>query len=105
MTNANFRCSLIADLNPLLLTHRTVPLSNNLCFLAYTYTKHLHILAEYLPILDIYAHPVDELHSGYAPHIHTVGECNMRTVSIFKNGNNRAICRPRDLDFEGVSEL
>lgn len=29
----------------------------------------------------------------------------MRTVSIFKNGNNRAICRPRDLDFEGVSEL
>lgn len=29
----------------------------------------------------------------------------MRTVSIFKNGNNRAIHLPRDLDFEGVSEL
>ncbi|EPY7450840.1 type II toxin-antitoxin system VapB family antitoxin [Klebsiella pneumoniae] len=29
----------------------------------------------------------------------------MRTVSIFKNGNNRAIRLPRDLDFEGVSDL
>jgi antitoxin VapB len=29
----------------------------------------------------------------------------MRTVSIFKNGANRAILLPRDLDFEGVSEL
>lgn len=29
----------------------------------------------------------------------------MRAVSIFKNGNNRAICLPHDLDFEGVSEL
>jgi len=29
----------------------------------------------------------------------------VRTVSIFKNGNNRAIRLPRDLDFEGVSEL
>ena len=29
----------------------------------------------------------------------------MRTVSIFKNGNNRAIRLPRYLDFEGVSEL
>ncbi|CAK6157679.1 MULTISPECIES: type II toxin-antitoxin system VapB family antitoxin [Enterobacteriaceae] len=29
----------------------------------------------------------------------------MRTVSIFKNGNNRAIRLPRDLDFEGVSKL
>lgn len=29
----------------------------------------------------------------------------MRIVSIFKNGNNRAIRLPRDLDFEGVSEL
>lgn len=29
----------------------------------------------------------------------------MRTVSIFKNGNNRAIRLPRDMDFEGVSEL
>lgn len=29
----------------------------------------------------------------------------MRTVSIFKKGNNRAIRLPRDLDFDGVSEL
>lgn len=29
----------------------------------------------------------------------------MRTVSIFKNGNNRAIRLPRDLDFDGVNEL
>lgn len=29
----------------------------------------------------------------------------MRTVSIFRNGNNCAICLPRALDFEGVSEL
>ena len=29
----------------------------------------------------------------------------MHTVSIFKNGNNRASRLPRDLDFEGVSEL
>ncbi|MEN4807284.1 type II toxin-antitoxin system VapB family antitoxin [Pantoea agglomerans] len=29
----------------------------------------------------------------------------MRTVSVFKNGNNRAIRIPRDMDFEGVSEL
>lgn len=29
----------------------------------------------------------------------------MRTVSIFKNGNNLAIRLPRDLDFEGVSEM
>ncbi|MEG3743207.1 type II toxin-antitoxin system VapB family antitoxin [Escherichia coli] len=29
----------------------------------------------------------------------------MRTVSIFTNGNNRAIRLPRDLDFEGVSEV
>lgn len=29
----------------------------------------------------------------------------MRAVSIFKNGNNRAICLPHDLDFEGASEL
>ena len=29
----------------------------------------------------------------------------MRTVYIFKNGNNRAIRLPRDMDFEGVSEL
>lgn len=29
----------------------------------------------------------------------------MRTVSIFKNGNNRAVRLPRDMDFAGVSEL
>ncbi|ELY2740329.1 type II toxin-antitoxin system VapB family antitoxin [Cronobacter turicensis] len=29
----------------------------------------------------------------------------MRTVSVFKNGQNRAIRLPRDMDFEGVSEL
>ncbi|MBC8947613.1 MULTISPECIES: type II toxin-antitoxin system VapB family antitoxin [Xenorhabdus] len=29
----------------------------------------------------------------------------MRTVAIFKNGNNRAIRLPKDLDFEGVNEL
>jgi len=29
----------------------------------------------------------------------------MRKVSIFTNGNNRAIRIPRDMDFEGVSEL
>lgn len=29
----------------------------------------------------------------------------MRTVAVFKNGNNRAIRLPRDLDFEGINEL
>ncbi|MBP2170787.1 antitoxin VapB [Erwinia toletana] len=29
----------------------------------------------------------------------------MRTVSVFKYGNNRAIRLPRDLDFSGVSAL
>lgn len=29
----------------------------------------------------------------------------MRIVSVFKNGNNRAIRLPRDMDFEGVNEL
>ncbi len=38
-------------------------------------------------------------------HIPFFREKVMRTVSIFKNGNNRAIRLPRDLDFEGVSEL
>ncbi|HGL6032412.1 TPA: type II toxin-antitoxin system VapB family antitoxin [Klebsiella pneumoniae] len=28
-----------------------------------------------------------------------------KTVSIFTNGNNRAVRIPRDMDFEGVSEL
>ena len=61
------------------------------------------------------------LTSAYTKHMHTPGAMNiipdmhhistltreriMRTVSIFKNGNNRAIRLPRDLDFEGVSEL
>ncbi|KGM28336.1 AbrB/MazE/SpoVT family DNA-binding domain-containing protein [Photorhabdus luminescens] len=29
----------------------------------------------------------------------------MKTVVVFKNGNNRAVCLPHDLDFEGVNEL
>lgn len=29
----------------------------------------------------------------------------MRTVSIFTNGKNRAIRLPRDMDFDGVTEL
>ncbi|ELD2083797.1 AbrB/MazE/SpoVT family DNA-binding domain-containing protein [Enterobacter hormaechei] len=29
----------------------------------------------------------------------------MRTVAVFKNGSNRAVRLPRDLDFEGVNEL
>ncbi|WP_323840081.1 type II toxin-antitoxin system VapB family antitoxin [Photorhabdus africana] len=29
----------------------------------------------------------------------------MRTVVIFKSGNNRAVSLPRDLDFKGVNEL
>jgi len=29
----------------------------------------------------------------------------MRTVSIFKNGNNQAIRLPKDLEFDGVTEL
>lgn len=33
------------------------------------------------------------------------GGKSMCTVSIFKNANNRAIRLPRDLGFEGVSEL
>ncbi|HBO22177.1 type II toxin-antitoxin system VapB family antitoxin [Providencia sp.] len=28
-----------------------------------------------------------------------------KTVSIFRNGNNRAIRLPKDFDFEGVNEL
>ncbi|PHM69541.1 type II toxin-antitoxin system VapB family antitoxin [Xenorhabdus sp. KJ12.1] len=28
-----------------------------------------------------------------------------RTVSVFKNGNNRAIRLPKDFDFDGVNEL
>ncbi|PKF49060.1 type II toxin-antitoxin system VapB family antitoxin [Enterovibrio nigricans] len=29
----------------------------------------------------------------------------MRTVSIFKNGKNQAVRLPKDLEFEGISEL
>jgi len=29
----------------------------------------------------------------------------MRIVSIFKNGGNRAVRLPRDMDFDGVNEL
>lgn len=57
-------------------------------------------------IRNICTHLVPAQHSGSAPQIHIhSGERNMRTVSIFKNGNNRAIRLPRDLDFDGVSEL
>ncbi|MDE8559335.1 type II toxin-antitoxin system VapB family antitoxin [Pantoea vagans] len=30
---------------------------------------------------------------------------NVKTVSVFKNGNSRAIRLPRDFDFEGVNEM
>lgn len=52
------------------------------------YTKHMRIPDAY-----------------YRPERSGLRENIMRTVSIFKNGNNRAIRLPRDLDFEGVSEL
>ena len=29
----------------------------------------------------------------------------MRTVSIFKNGQNQAVRLPKDMEFDGVSEL
>jgi len=29
----------------------------------------------------------------------------MRTISIFKNGNNQAVRLPKDMEFEGISEL
>ena len=29
----------------------------------------------------------------------------MKTVSIFKNGKNQAVRLPRDMEYEGVSEL
>ena len=29
----------------------------------------------------------------------------MRTVSIFKNGKNQAVRLPKDMEFDGVSEL
>lgn len=41
---------------------------------------------------------------GYAAHIRKYSGEIMGTVSIFKNGNNRAIRLPRDLDFEGVND-
>ena len=79
-------------------------------FMVYAYPHHLHMLNLYICIT-----------SAYTKHMHTPGAMNiipdmhhistltreriMRTVSIFKNGNNRAIRLPRDLDFEGVSEL
>lgn len=65
----------------------------------------VYTYAEHLPILNICSHPVHELHIGSDAHIQNIREVIMRTVSIFKNGNNRAIRLPRDLDFEGVSEL
>ena len=32
-------------------------------------------------------------------------EVLMRTVSIFKNGKNQAVRLPKDMEFDGVSEL
>lgn len=32
-------------------------------------------------------------------------EVPMRTVSIFKNGKNQAVRLPKDMEFDGVSEL
>jgi antitoxin VapB len=29
----------------------------------------------------------------------------MRTVSVFKNGQNQAVRLPKDMEFEGISEL
>lgn len=29
----------------------------------------------------------------------------MRTVSIFKNANNQAVCLPKDMEYQGVNEL
>lgn len=29
----------------------------------------------------------------------------MRTVSIFKNGNNQAVRLPKEMEFDGISEL
>lgn len=34
-----------------------------------------------------------------------VRDNKMRTVSIFKNGKNQAIRLPKDMEFEGLSEL
>lgn len=60
----------------------------------------------YICLYLTYAHTrCSDHHFGYVPHIHKYSGEIMRTVSIFKNGNNRAIRLPRDLDFDGVSEL
>ncbi len=77
---------------------------------AYSYPHHLHIQPLYICMTSAYTehmhtpgakHPIPDMHHISTP----TRERIMRTVSIFKNGNNRAIRLPRDLDFEGVSEL
>ena len=35
----------------------------------------------------------------------TYAERSMRTVSIFKNGKNQAVRLPKDMEFQGVTEL
>ncbi|RMA79658.1 LOW QUALITY PROTEIN: antitoxin VapB [Enterobacter sp. WP_7_1] len=78
--------------------------------MAYAYTHYLHMLCLYICSTSAYTW---QMHAPGAmnliPDMHHISiltrEKTMRTVSIFKNGNNRAIRLPRDLDFEGVSEL
>jgi len=65
----------------------------------YPYVTHLHRYHLYTSNTLTYTEP---MLMGYDA---INQEDIMRTVSIFKNGNNRAIRLPRDLDFEGVSEL
>lgn len=80
-------------------THILMP---DICIgLACAYTWHLHMLSIYKCSLMTYTTHMWEYFLTNSPY----EEKTMRTVSIFKNGNNRAIRLPRDLDFEGVSEL
>jgi len=65
----------------------------------YVYVTHLHMCNIYICDTLSYTEPMQMGHEAINQ------EDIMRTVSIFKNGNNRAIRLPRDLDFEGVSEL
>ncbi len=34
-----------------------------------------------------------------------VQETEMRTVAVFRNGKNQAVRLPKDMEFDGVSEL
>ena len=68
--------------------------------MSYAYACHLHILNLCSPVLAA------DNKAGIGTVSETrPGGVTMRTVSIFKNGNNRAIRLPRDMDFEGISEL